>query len=170
MALVTPAQVLSVTGTTVDESTVDRAQHVLHTHAGIMLVDPETLAAVGPESPEIQRADPADRIHLKHALCYQAAWQSAQIDYSSRTDVSDLGNTGVRFRDEHALILAPLASRCLARLSWKRKMHRNDPTRRDRGGDRFPAPPGVTVSTDPVDNPHQLDNFLTDAGPFGAVD
>ena len=59
---------------------------------------------------------------LKNATALQAVWVGAQVDALTRTDVSEADQDGARFKLAHddALVLAPLAKRCLSQLSWRR--------------------------------------------------
>lgn len=164
MPLVTTDQVATITGKTVQQSDVDLAHSTVQVHAGVDLINPETLSWLDITEEPLSRLQPQDKTQLRFAVAFQAAWLSEQIDYTSRTDVAGVG------RDEHALVLAPLASRCLARCTWKRRPTSPDRTRiiRDRLGP-LSYPDGVVVSRDPFDNPNQQANFLRDAGPFREV-
>lgn len=102
------AQVLELTGATVTSAHLTQAQGVIDIYSGITL-------------------DYTDEINLRNrrllaaATAYQAAWMVRQIDVTTRTDVSKLNQEGVQFdlAHEDALLLAPLAKRCLDRLSWR---------------------------------------------------
>jgi hypothetical protein len=57
---------------------------------------------------------------LRRAVCYQAAFMDAHPDYFERMDVASLSQDGVSASLKgDSLILAPLARRCLKRLSWR---------------------------------------------------
>lgn len=57
---------------------------------------------------------------LKRAVAYQAAWMASRPDYFEAMDVSQMTQDGVSATIKaDGLILAPLARRCLKRLSWR---------------------------------------------------
>ena len=105
----TPADVLALTGVTVTDAQLSQAQGIIDLFSGA------TLAAIDDISVR-------DLRFLKMAAGYQAAWQAAQVDVMTRTDVATLSQDGVSFTPggPDALQLAPLARRCLDRLSWNR--------------------------------------------------
>ncbi len=119
----TEAEVLALTGTTVTAAQLTHAQGVIDLFAGV------TLAALPNLSPRNIRL-------LKLAAGYQAAWQVAQVDVPSRTEVQQVQQDGVSFSTGHpdALVLAPLARRALAQLSWRR----NRTVRVEAGCVRYP--------------------------------
>jgi hypothetical protein len=101
--------VKALTGATVSDSLIDQATGVIELTSGGRLA----------------RLDPAhvtgrDFDWLRRAVCYQAAWMASQPDYFERLDVADLDQDGVvaTFKAD-GLVLAPLARRCLKRLSWR---------------------------------------------------
>lgn len=59
---------------------------------------------------------------LKMAVCYQAAWMTVHPDVFTNVDLSTYTQDGLSATQSHenAGILAPLARRCIRRLSWKR--------------------------------------------------
>ncbi|MFG2412584.1 hypothetical protein [Streptomyces goshikiensis] len=59
---------------------------------------------------------------LKQAVAFQAAWLTAHPDAYTNTDFASfkMDGLGVTNRHANAMILAPLAKRCIDRLSWKR--------------------------------------------------
>lgn len=103
----TAADVLAVTGQTVDTAEVTRAQGVIDIYSNV------TIEASG-------NVRARDARLLSMAVCYQTAWQANQIDVMTRTDVQSLSQDGASFTtsNDEALVLAPLAKRCLDRLSW----------------------------------------------------
>ena len=62
-----------------------------------------------------------DRYWLKLATCYQAAFVLDNPDLFSRADVTSAGQDGesANFRNVDAHLLAPLARKCIRRLSWR---------------------------------------------------
>lgn len=59
---------------------------------------------------------------LKMAVAYQAAWMTDHPDLFTHVDVSSINQDGIFYVQKHdnAYLLAPMARRALARLSWKR--------------------------------------------------
>lgn len=102
-----PGEVLSLTGVAVTEAQLAYAQGVIDIYSGT------TTAA-------IDDIGDRDLRLLKMAAGYQAVWQIQQVDVTSRSDVTDVSQDGMSFKplDADALVLAPLARRCLERLSW----------------------------------------------------
>jgi hypothetical protein len=154
--LVTPEDVQNVTGQVVTADQILLAQAVVEIHAGAAIGDATVI--------EQMRSD--DLRLIRMTVAYQAPWMRDQIDYTARTDVSQVeGDARARPRDEHALFLAPLASRALSRVTWKRQ-----PTARNRTRVRARAPlrvpPDVCVSHSVMDNPGQQYGFMTDSGEF----
>jgi hypothetical protein len=106
----TAADVLSLTGATVTDSQLTQANAALELHAGRLYTD----AAA--------RTGTRDIEWMRRACAYQAAWMPSQPDMFSRLDITSTGNaagSGVALKD-HALVLAPLARKALARVSWLR--------------------------------------------------
>jgi hypothetical protein len=101
------ARVLELTGVSVTSEQLDQAQGVLDVYAGVTVEAAANLSA-------------RDLRLLGQALAYQAAWMNRQLDVFSRLEVSEVDQDGMRFKpsSQDALILAPLADRCLRRLSW----------------------------------------------------
>lgn len=159
MAIVTISECTAVTGKTVTQPDLERAQIHVDIHAE---VDMDDTAALG-------RVDARDLKQLKWAVCFQAAWLPSQVELEARTDLVRIAGAasdgGVELRDELSIRLAPLARSCLERLSWKRPATTRDRTRARERPPYVPAP-GIVVHTDPGDNPGQADAFLSDTGPF----
>lgn len=109
MPWVTVERTAELTGVAVQAAELAQAQGVVDLYAGVTEAD---LAHLGGR----------DRRLLGQAVAYQAAWLAAQADAFTRTDVTSINQDGVAatFRGEEALLLAPLAQRCLARLSWRK--------------------------------------------------
>lgn len=59
---------------------------------------------------------------LKRATAYQAAWMTEHPDALTNVDVKDMTQDGMSSTTAHANsgVLAPMAKRCIDRLSWKR--------------------------------------------------
>jgi hypothetical protein len=108
MTWASAADVLSVTGTTVDSAAVAQAHAVVEVYAGI----PATTTDLNARNLRL----------LNRAVCFQAAWVVAQVDVLSRVEVTTITQDGasVTPATPDALLLAPLAQRCLAQLSWRR--------------------------------------------------
>ena len=64
--------------------------------------------------------------HLKMAVAYQAAWMTMHPDVFTNVDLNNISQDGVSATMQHdnAALLAPLALRCLRRLSWWNAPHR----------------------------------------------
>lgn len=117
-AWATIADVSSVTGATVSQSQLDQANAVIELHAGKIY----TLASANTGT--------RDTEWMRRACCYQAAWMLAQPDMFQRIDMSQMTqeSRAVGLKD-HALVMAPLAKRALARVSWlrSRSLHVRSP-------------------------------------------
>lgn len=107
MAWASVFEVLELTGVTVTIAQLDYAQGVIDLFSG---VTEDAWANLSGRNLRL----------LNAATAYQAVWMAAQVDVITRTDVSELDQDGVKFTPAHqdALLLAPLAKRCLDRLSW----------------------------------------------------
>ncbi|WP_405708475.1 hypothetical protein OG264_11700 [Streptomyces xanthophaeus] len=94
---------------------------------------------------------------LKQAVAFQATWLTAHPDAYTNTDFSvfKMDGLGVTNRHANTMILAPLAKRCIDRLSWKR--NRSVIIRK-------PGFRGNPVSPDP--NNADLDDRRTDWRPI----
>lgn len=111
MTWATTGDVLTYTGATVTAAQVAQAQAVVEVFA-----DTTTAASdAGNISAKNLRL-------LKQAVSYQAAWITAHPDQFTNVDLSNFNQDQVSGTLAHAnaLILAPLAKRCIDRLSWKR--------------------------------------------------
>jgi hypothetical protein len=88
---------------------------------------------------------------LKQAVSYQAAWITQHPDAFTNMDVSSVSQDQVSatFRHDNAQILAPLAKRCIDRLSWKRMR----PLRIGRGGRPLSRTLNVTSATQDENDP-----------------
>lgn len=124
MAWATVADVTSITGLTVTPATLAIARGVIETLTGLF---------EGVDRPD---TTDRDREWLKRAVAYQAAFVKDNPDLFSRIDVTSASQDGeaVAFRNVDAHLLAPLARKCIRRLSWRQ------PTRQREAG---PTPVNV---------------------------
>lgn len=109
MTWVTGAEASAITNQTVSSNDVDAAHPVIELYSNITTEASATLK-------------PSDLRLLRYAESWQAYWQATQIDVLSRMDADNISQDGVAYSkgNEDALILAPLARRCLLQLSWRR--------------------------------------------------
>lgn len=111
MAWATAAETLAYTGITPTAAQLTQAQGVIELFADV------TIAAsdAGNISEKNLRL-------LKQATAYQAAWITQHPDAFSSMDTTSFSQDQVSatFLHANAGILAPLAKRCIDRLSWKR--------------------------------------------------
>ena len=111
MAWASTSDVIAYTGVNATAAQVDQAQAVIE-----MFADTTTDASnAGNISPKNLRL-------LKQAVAYQAAWITQHPDAFTNVDLTNFNQDQVSGTLAHAnaLILAPLAKRCVDRLSWKR--------------------------------------------------
>lgn len=108
MPWATASDVLAFTGINVTPAQVDQAQGVVEMFADVT-EDSVTLA-------------PKNLRLLVQAVAYQAAWITQHPDWATSMDTSSVSQDQVSatFLHANAGILAPLAKRCIDRLSWKR--------------------------------------------------
>ncbi len=61
---------------------------------------------------------------LKNAVAFQAVWLDSHPDVLDAMDVSGVSQDGLnaQYATANAHLLAPLASRCIERLSWRREI------------------------------------------------
>lgn len=123
MSWTTTSQVMAVTGVDVSGAQILQAQQVIETFAGITFATSDLSAR--------------NLRVLSVATAYQAAWMVGQIDLPTRTDIKEITQDGVRITPANpdALLLAPLAARALAQLSWRNRRT----TRLKSGRVRFPT-------------------------------
>lgn len=109
MAWVTAAEASDITGQTVTEAQVNAAHPIIELYTNVTT---ETSAALKPRDLRL----------LKYAEAYQAYWMASQVDVLSRMDADHVTQDGLTFQkgDEDALVLAPLAKKCIVRLSWNK--------------------------------------------------
>ena len=114
----TVADVSSLTGADVSSTDIARANTVIELHTGRLYTDAAT------------RTGTRDLEWMRRACAYQAAWMLSQPDMFSRLDLNAINQEGRAVGlKEHALVLAPLAKRALARVSWlrSRSLHVRSP-------------------------------------------
>jgi hypothetical protein len=105
----TAVDVKALTGVTVSDTLIDQATAVIELTGG------GRLARLDPAFVSERNFD-----WLRRAVCYQAAFMAGRPDYFEAADVSSLTQDGVSAQLKgDSLILAPLARRCLKRLSWR---------------------------------------------------
>lgn len=61
---------------------------------------------------------------LRNAVAFQAVWLDAHPDVLEAMDVEGVSQDGLNatYANANAHLLAPLANRCIARLSWRRQI------------------------------------------------
>lgn len=103
------------TGISVSQENVDSAQFMVELFADVEYND--TVDSSGN-----LLVSSKDRRLLKMATAYQAAWMTEHPDLFTQVDIGSMNQDGIFFvyKNENAALLAPMARRALARLSWKR--------------------------------------------------
>lgn len=111
MTWATTSDVATYTGISVTAAQVEQAQALV-----------EIFADVTEDASEGGLIAEKNLRLLKLAVAYQTAWITAHPDAFTNLDASSVSQDQVsaNLRHENALILAPLAKRCIDRLSWKR--------------------------------------------------
>lgn len=121
----TVGDVASLTGVSVDTTTLSQANAVIELHSGRIyslsgVSDPNGVTNTGARDIE----------WMRRACAYQAAWMAAQFDMFTRLDLNAVNQEGraVGLKD-YTLVLAPLAKRALDRVSWRksRSLHVRSP-------------------------------------------
>lgn len=107
----TPADVLTYTGVTVTDDEVIRAQFIVELFAGTT-TDASDRGLITSRNLRL----------LRQAVAFQSAWMTEHPDVFTSVDVTTFSQDGVSATQAHANahLLAPLAKRCIDRLSWKR--------------------------------------------------
>jgi hypothetical protein len=107
----TPAEVYQITRREVSEDNLAVAQAIIEDYAG---TDAEFTDPDSSISGKNQR-------YLKRAVCWQAAWLESHPDALDAMDVTNVSGDGVsaQHATDTAAFMAPMARRCLARVSWK---------------------------------------------------
>ncbi|GIH26067.1 hypothetical protein Aph01nite_43770 [Acrocarpospora phusangensis] len=137
MTWTTPTQASNWTRKALDQEDLDAAYPVIEIESGVTLE-----AAPG--------LKPRDLRLLKYAEAYQAAWMAAQVDVATRMDVDQVVQDGIQYSkgDPDAHVLAPLAARCLRKLSWRRSRSTQALTPAQAAARRGVMPPGTVDGTE----------------------
>lgn len=109
MPWATPEQTYSLTKRTVTEDDLEAAQAIIEIPAGTT----EEASGAGNISTYNLRM-------LRNAVAYQAVWMLDHPDVFTHIDTDGMAQDGVSYQHAHAWakLLAPLAYRCVNRLSW----------------------------------------------------
>lgn len=107
----TPAEVLSITKADVTEDEVTAAQFIV-----------ELFAHTTTTASDAGNISTTNLRLLRMAVAYQATWMQAHPDVFTNVDLDSISQDGVAGTYQHvnAALLAPLAKRCVDRLSWRR--------------------------------------------------
>ena len=134
------SDVSEITGITVTAETLARAQSTIEVIVGRVESELSTANMRG-----------SDKVWLKKAVAYQAAWMSDQPDLFTRSSVEALGGASgdsVKFSPD-GQTLAPFARKALRRLGWKGTRSIYTPsTLWPDGPKRYPAAEGVVAVQD----------------------
>lgn len=105
----TPADVLTYTGVTVTDDEVIRAQFIVELFAGTT-TDASDRGLITSRNLRL----------LRQAVAFQSAWMTEHPDVFTSVDVTTFSQDGVSATQAHANahLLAPLAKRCIDRLTW----------------------------------------------------
>jgi hypothetical protein len=112
MAWVTPEEALGITpGVAVSQELIDAAQIIV-----------EIFADTTEEASDNGLISSTNLRYLKYAVAYQAAWMTAHPDAFTGSDFESFQSDGLQATrgSENDNLLAPMAKRCIKRLSWKR--------------------------------------------------
>lgn len=109
MAWASIEETLRYTGITVTEEELEQAQIMIELFTE---VTEDSSPNIGPKNSR----------YLKMAVAYQAAWITQHPDLFTHVDVGNMIQDGLQFNpaNANAFLLAPMASRAIRRLSWKR--------------------------------------------------
>jgi hypothetical protein len=112
MAWAAVEDVFAVTGREASPENVLAAQGIVELFAGTIIDDITDTGIVSTTNAR----------YLTRAVCYQAVWMDDHPDVFSAMDVKGISQDGVsaQYIHENAHLVAPLAWRCIKRLSWKR--------------------------------------------------
>lgn len=119
MGWATAADVLAITRMTVTDADVASAQFIIEIVADIS--SDSSFDAGDPEQPT-GLISPKNLRLLKMAVAYQAAWMLAHPDVFTNIDSNDMSEDGLSltYGNKDANVLAPLARKCVRRLTWMR--------------------------------------------------
>jgi len=111
MTWATTSDVITYTGQNATPAQVEQAQALV-----------EIFADTTEDASDAGNIRPKNLRLLKLAVAYQAAWITQHPDAFTNIDVSQVQQDGVVATMQHnnALVLAPMAKRCIDRLSWRR--------------------------------------------------
>lgn len=144
MTWATPEQASTWTRVGLDQRDLDVAHPIIEMFAGVTTDAKDSLK-------------PRDLRLLAYAEAYQAAWMSSQVDVTGRMDVTQVVQDGVQYSkdDPDAHVLAPLAKRCLTRLSWRKSRTLQPLTPDQAAVIRGYMPPGTLAGTEEWYDDHQ---------------
>ncbi len=124
MAWATDDDVVTITGREATQESLAAAQVIVEIFSGTteLASDDELIAS-------------RNLRHLKTAVAFQAVWLDAHPDVLEAMDVEGVSQDGLNatYANANAHLLAPLANRCIARLSWRRQIQTG--LRRNAGSD-----------------------------------
>lgn len=147
MAWATDEDVVAITGREATQESLAAAQVIVEIFSGTteLASDDELIAS-------------RNLRHLKTAVAFQAVWLDAHPDVLEAMDVEGVSQDGLNatYANANAHLLAPLANRCIARLSWRRQIQTG--LRRNAGSDRGNRDSAV-----------RDDQFVWTALPFGST-
>ncbi|AVH60004.1 MULTISPECIES: hypothetical protein [Streptomyces] len=107
-AWATPQQVIDITGVTVTDAELSRAQSSVEVFCNRIYTD----------TPRMRLRD---LYWLARAVAYQAAWEKGQFDLNTRLDANQVQQDGIVANlAEKAMTLGPRAKGALQRCSWMR--------------------------------------------------
>jgi hypothetical protein len=115
----TTDDVLAVTGSTVTDAELLQAQLIIEIVAD---VSPESSFEAGNPDVTTGLISEKNLRYLMMAVAYQAAWMQAHPDVYTNADTKDVSEDGLSFTagNKDANVLAPLARKCVRRLTWMR--------------------------------------------------
>lgn len=124
VAWATPNDVFKWTRAVVSEDDIAVAQGTIDLFSG-----------VDSDEVDVTLIWPKDLKLLLKATCYQAKWETRQIDVQGRQDVKGVSQDGVNatYATRTGAVLAPLAQMSIERLSWKRPRALRASRRRSQG-------------------------------------
>lgn len=110
MPWATPQQTWNLTRKTVTEDDLEAAQAIV-----------EIFAETTEEASDAGNISSYNLRMLRNAVAYQSVWMQNHPDVFSHIDTDGMSQDGVNYQHAHAQakLLAPLAYRCINRLSWK---------------------------------------------------
>lgn len=152
MPWATVADVATFTGTDATEPQIEQAQFII-----------ELFADTTEDASDADLISSKNLRLLRMAVSYQTAWMALNPDLFTHQDAQSVQQDSVVFTPAHAnaALLAPLAKRCLDRLSWRRiRSLRVGPM--SSGGGRIPRRMNTTNAVLDDDDPRWVP--LGDAG------